>query len=362
MDGFVGLQALAFDLLAAAFDDLAGLGFLVGLHLVDGSGLLGGVLLVASALFALGDVGVGVLLLDLHLRALGKFVGAYAFTLGDLGDLPDALGIEDVAGVMLVERGLFEVVDGDVLQEEAVEILADGRLDFFAELDAFREQFVEFHLFAGGLEGFGELRLEQFAELGHVGHALDAEHLGDFLHAFHGRLDADVEGHGDVGADVVLADEAVLALAVDLQLLHGDVHLLEVLHDGDADHVVERDAQAAEADADAGLAGMDLADADHDDDREDEQDKDDSCGDDEGWHRRKSFGWGLGLAPSSCLSSRRPRTWQLGSAWDALGITQSARWRLVGFRGRFSNREHPALSFPPGPTEFAASFRSDRIA
>lgn len=27
-----------------------------------------------------------------------------------------------------------------------------------------------------------------------------------------------------------------------------------------------------------------------------------------------------------------------------------------------ATRQHPALSFPPGPTEFAASFRSDRIA
>jgi hypothetical protein len=92
-------------------------------------------------------------------------VGDDAFALGDLGDLLDALGVEHVVRVVLVERGLLQVIDGDVLQQEAVEVLADGDLDLVAELDALGEQFVELHLLAGGLERLGELRLEQLAQL-----------------------------------------------------------------------------------------------------------------------------------------------------------------------------------------------------
>jgi hypothetical protein len=127
--------------------------------------LFGGVFLVAALLLALGDVGVGVFLFHLHLGALGKLVGDDAFALGDLGDLLDALGVEHVVRVVLIERGLFEVINGHVLQEETVEVLADGGLDLVAELDALGEQLVKLHLFAGGLERFGEFRLEQFAEL-----------------------------------------------------------------------------------------------------------------------------------------------------------------------------------------------------
>jgi hypothetical protein len=164
-DGFLGLEPPGLDLLAAGFDHLAGLGLLVGLGLGDGAILLGGVLLVAARLLAFGDVGIGVLLFDLHLGALGELVGEDAFALGDLGDLLDALGVQHVAGIMLVERGLLEIIDRHVLQQKPVQILADGHLDLIAELDPLGEQLVELHLFARRLERLGKLRLEQFPQL-----------------------------------------------------------------------------------------------------------------------------------------------------------------------------------------------------
>ena len=283
-NGLLGLDALAFDLAPASFDNLARLGLLVGPHLGDGAGLLGGVLLVAALLFALGDVGVGILLLHLHLRALGKLVGADPLALGDFGNLPDALGIEHVAGVVLVQRGLLQVINRHVLQDEAIEVLADGGLNLLAELGALGEQLVEFHLLAGGLERLGELRLEQLAELDDVRDALGREHLRDLADTFRRGVHADVEGHGDVGADVVLADEAVLGLAVDFQFLHGDVHQLHGLEDGHANHVVEPDAHPADADDDPGLARLNLPNANRDDEECREEEESDST-DDEGHMR-----------------------------------------------------------------------------
>src|SRR3712207_8060260 len=44
---------------------------------------------------------------------------------GDLGDLPDALRVEDVVRIEHVEVRLLEVVDRDVFQHVAVQVLAD---------------------------------------------------------------------------------------------------------------------------------------------------------------------------------------------------------------------------------------------
>lgn len=72
----------------------------------------------------------------------------------------------------MIQWGLFDVVNRYVLQEKTVEVFADGGLNLLAELNALGEEFVELHLFAGGLEGFGEFRFKQLAELFHVGNAL----------------------------------------------------------------------------------------------------------------------------------------------------------------------------------------------
>jgi hypothetical protein len=89
--------------------------------------------------------------------------------------------------------------------------------------------------------------------------------LGDFADAFRGGFHPDVEGDGDVRADVVAADQAVLALAVDLELFDRDVHELKGLEDWPPQDSVERDPHAAEAHDEAGLAGRNLADAEGDD-------------------------------------------------------------------------------------------------
>ena len=130
---------------------------------------------------------------------------------------------------------------------------------------------MEFHLLARGLQCLGKLRLKQFAQLVHVRHALGAEHLRDLLHAFFRGIHADVEGDRDVRTDVVLAHEAVLALARDLQLLHRNIHQFHALENGQPQHPVKRHAHPANPNNDARLARLNFADAQNKNCREKEQ-------------------------------------------------------------------------------------------
>jgi len=241
---FVGFQPLGFHLLTTRLNHLARLGFLGGLHFGHRPRLLGFILLIPTMLFALGDVGISILLLDLDARAFRKLVCDDPLALGDLGDLLDALGIKHVVRIMLVQRCLFEVIDGDILKKETIQILADGILDAIAERDAFDEQLVKLHLFTRGLQSLGKLGFEQLTQLSHVGDPLGRQHLGDLLHTVPGGIHPDVECHGDICADVILTDQAVLSLAGDLELLHRDVHDVVGLHERNLDHPVERDLQA----------------------------------------------------------------------------------------------------------------------
>ena len=56
---------------------------------------------------------------------------------GQVGDLLDALGVEDVVGVELAQLGLLEVVDRRVVEDVAVEVGADVGQDLVLELLAF---------------------------------------------------------------------------------------------------------------------------------------------------------------------------------------------------------------------------------
>ena len=57
---------------------------------------------------------------------------------GDLGDLPDALRVQDVVLVERLERRLLEEVDRGVVEDVAVQVLADDLDDLVLELVALR--------------------------------------------------------------------------------------------------------------------------------------------------------------------------------------------------------------------------------
>ncbi|MCZ7635053.1 MAG: hypothetical protein M5U12_02675 [Verrucomicrobia bacterium] len=79
----------------------------------------------------MASLGVDVLLGDGLLAFAVDVVGEDLLGGSELGDLLDALGVEDVVGVEEADVGLFEVIDGDVLEDEAVEVGTDGLEDAF---------------------------------------------------------------------------------------------------------------------------------------------------------------------------------------------------------------------------------------
>ncbi len=70
-------------------------------------------------------------LLTLELFGL---VGLDVLDGGPLGDLASAVGVDDVVGVEVAERGLLEIVDRNVFEHVAVEVLADDLDDLVAEV------------------------------------------------------------------------------------------------------------------------------------------------------------------------------------------------------------------------------------
>jgi hypothetical protein len=238
-----------------------GLGAFFGLHLL-GFGLFAGA--HAGHFAVLAGLGVGllalqfqdrfagfhVLLLDAHFLVTLQFIGADAFNRGQLGDLLDALGVQDVMAVQLLDRGLFEIVDGRVFQDVAGQVAADLANDVVAEAVARLVQVDEVHRLADGLQRLGELGREQVFQRLLAGSAGAADRLGHLQHVFLGLVHAQEKGDLDVGADVVAADQAVLAKAFDLDGLERDLHQFLLVDDG-VDHA------AGEADVRLGAQGVD---------------------------------------------------------------------------------------------------------
>ena len=104
---------------------------------------------------------VHVLARDLHLLVALEVVGADVLQRRQLGDLPDALGVQDVGRVELPQRGLLKVVDRGVLKVVAVQIGADRRDDAVPELLALGVEVGEVELLADRPQRLGELRAEQ---------------------------------------------------------------------------------------------------------------------------------------------------------------------------------------------------------
>lgn len=151
---------------------------------------------------------------------------------GELGDTADTLGIENVLGVEVLEGSLFEVVDRGVFEDVAVQIATDESDDGIAKLIALGVEIDEVELFSDRFQRFGELGAEELVEGLGGGSAGAADRLSDFDHVFDALVDAHEEHDFDVGADVVVADEAVFGAPVDLDRFDRDVHNLRLMDDG----------------------------------------------------------------------------------------------------------------------------------
>src|SRR5699024_7798016 len=154
---FLGAQVGGFGLQPLLGLDMGGLGLFPGADDLDLTLGLGGRLL--ATLLQLGECfgGLGVLAVDLLLAVVLELVGALVLLGGALRDLRYALGVEDVVGVVLVQRGLFQLVDGHVLEDVAVEVGAGHRRDRLTERLSLGGRLLEVELFGAGLVRLGDL-------------------------------------------------------------------------------------------------------------------------------------------------------------------------------------------------------------
>ena len=159
----------------------------------------------------------------------------------DLGDLPNAMGIQNVLCVEELERSLFEVVDGDVVEHEAVQIASDDLFDLIAEDLALLVEVFEFELLTDRLERLGEFGSEERFDRPRIGRSRGADGLRDLQDVFDCLIDPHEERHLDVCADIVCADEAFFAAPIDLDRLDGDVHRLGAIDDRHHDRAREHD-------------------------------------------------------------------------------------------------------------------------
>ena len=272
-----------FGFAALFLGDLRGLRFLAGTDGFDLALLAGLGFLELALQFEDRLAGLDVLLLDDLLLVALDLVGKLRLLGGEFGDLLDALGVEDVVGIEHFDRRLFEIVDGGVFEHVAVEVGADHLEDRLAELVAVLVKLGEQEALADGLERFGELRVEQIADFRLAGGAHAADRVGHLDDVRLDVVDADEEHHLDVGAHVVHADQAVLAGAVDLDALDGDVDEFRAVDDRDHEAAVENDLGGGSPGADQRPALLDLAVAGEkqiEEAHDDEDDDDESDGGD----------------------------------------------------------------------------------
>ena len=78
--------------------------------------------------------------------------------------LADALSVEDVVRIEVLERGLLEVVDGCVLEDVAVEVASDDLNDGVAEVVSLGIEVDEVELLSYRLQRLGELGVEELVE------------------------------------------------------------------------------------------------------------------------------------------------------------------------------------------------------
>lgn len=238
--------------------DFGGFGFFAGLDGLD-------LTLLASGGFGLlaleGTDGLkcfGVLLFDLLLFRILELVGEHLLLSGQLGDLTNALAVEDVIRVELFDGGLLQIVDGHVFEHVAVEVASDDLDDLvFKRVTLFIEVF-KLHALADGLESLGELGAEELLEgiLGGGAHAADGlRHLEHVLFVF---VHAHEEGHFNVCTDIIHTDQTFLAGAVDLDALNRDVHDLRAIDHRPDERTGKGDFHPSELVDDEGLALLHL--------------------------------------------------------------------------------------------------------
>ena len=225
-------------------------------------GLVGDVALLRQFRLALGGfdrqrglAGDEVLLGDVHLGGADDLV-AFLFALpGDPGQRRQAVGVEEIARIEMLDVALVEPRQRHQFELEAVvlDVGADRFLHRFDEGRALLLQLFEVHGGGHRTQAVDEFGLDQFAQFaGIVGAA--AQRLRGERDRRAVGFDAQVEFGADVDAHAVLGDQRIRAAAGDLQ-----PQRLQIDRGGGMENrkheraAVEDDLLAAEAGADIGF-------------------------------------------------------------------------------------------------------------
>ena len=171
-----------------------------------------------------GFLGFHVLLGDCEVGIALELVGHDVLVRGQLGDLANTFGVQNIVRVEGRLRGLLQIVNRHVFQHITIQVIADHMNDLVAEILAVFEQLHKLDLLAHRLQTFGELGVEQLVHGTLFRRTLHANRLGHLEHVFRRFIHAQIEGHGDVGTHVVLADQTFLAASIDLQRDQRDLH------------------------------------------------------------------------------------------------------------------------------------------
>ncbi|MNJ54017.1 hypothetical protein D3C77_494400 [compost metagenome] len=145
----LGIDSRLLELQALFFLDLEGFSFLAGADSFD-LPLLAGLCISLLALQRQGRfTGLDVFLLDRKLFIAFEFIGDDVLSRGQFSDLADTLGVENVARIERALRRLLQVVDCNVLENVAVQVVTDHFEDTITEILAFLEQLDKIKLLAG---------------------------------------------------------------------------------------------------------------------------------------------------------------------------------------------------------------------
>ena len=222
---------------------------------LDGAADLHLALLLQPRIFALAvdlqhaALGFEVLVADLDHRLLLDLVAHLAARLDRLGQLRQALGVEGVRRVEMLQAGLVDVDEGDVLQLEAVIGERLGRLlaDAHHEMPALFVDLLQRHLRGDLAERGGELAFEEVADAFRM-HGAAAERLRGDRDGFAPRLHAQEELGDQVDAHAVARDQRIrfAAAHLDAHDVHVDRRHL-VQHRDDEGAAIDDDLFAAEA-------------------------------------------------------------------------------------------------------------------
>ena len=250
---------------------------------------------------------VEVLGLNLHPRFLLDIVARLAAQLDLLGELGEALRVERVVCVEVIDRRLIEAGQRYRFELKAVHREIGGRdlLYLLDELGALLVQLVHRHPGSHGAERIDEFALDQLLQMLGL-HRTQAEGLGSRRDAFTIWADADIEFRLHVDPQPIERDQRVRVLA-----LHGKAHGVEIdrhrLVENRQHHraAVDHDLLTTEASADeADLLSRAAIEARDDQPKDDQRRKDDARIDGQvhEWH------FSLHQRESAGRSSRRGRS------------------------------------------------------